>query len=214
MSSPTPFEPLGERARWRIAYELLLTKGVGDVLTYTEAGVALGLHPKEDRHTLGDAIRKGARELLLVNDHAVENVPNVGYRVIEANRHLVLASKRQRRARREITRGRELSEHVEWASLTPEERTFQEVAIRAFSVQGEMIRRLDVRQRQLADVMKAVVHRQERTDGEVTALRERLRRLEERDAERRRAAGEEVAPPEEPTVDEVPPVPDDGENGN
>lgn len=200
--SAAPFQPLGEQARWRTVYGLLVEKGVGDVLTYEEAGNPVGLHPLNDRSSLGAVIRKAARELLLINDRAVENVPNVGYRVVEARRHLAIASRHQRRARHEITRGREVSEHVQWASLTPEERTFQEVAIRAFTVQGEMIRRLDVRQRQLAEVMTAVVVRQERTDGEVTALRERLRRLEEAEAERR---GE--APPEEPEVEEAPEVP-------
>jgi hypothetical protein len=199
--SAAPFQPLGEQARWRTVYGLLVEKGVGDVLTYVEAGDLVGLHPLNDRSTLGAVIRKAARELLLINDRAVENVANVGYRVIEPRRHLVLASKHQRRARREITRGREVTEHVEWAALTADERSFQETALRAFTVQGEMIRRLDVRQRHLAGIMQAVVVRQQRTDGEVEQLRERLARLEEASGRSPETEADETAEPDAETAE-------------
>jgi hypothetical protein len=98
----TPFEPAGDKARWRVLYDVLTKHGVGDVVTYDVMGEALNLDPEKERHTIQMAIRRAAREYEREDHRALEPVPNEGYRVVEPAEHMRLA----RRPRRPVRVGR------------------------------------------------------------------------------------------------------------
>src|ERR1044071_7885349 len=65
-SSTTPLEvrmsemftPIGERARWRVIYELMRGADMGVTITYEDMATPLGLDPVKDRHALEMAARK------------------------------------------------------------------------------------------------------------------------------------------------------------
>lgn len=174
----SPFEPAGETARWRILYDLLSGRTVGDVLNYEVMAEALDLDPIEDRHTIQLAMRRASKELELENKHAVEAVQNVGYRIVEPEEHLRLARGQQRRSSRALARGHSKVVNVDLSNVDPEVRNAFQVVASAFAMQMEFNRRTDVRQKKLEGALDAVREKSTRTDEEVAELRARLDRLE------------------------------------
>jgi hypothetical protein len=172
------FQPIGDRARWRIVYDLLRKADVGDVTTYETLGEALELDPTEDRHAIQMAVRRAAVEHEEVDHRALESVPNVGYRIVEAQEHLRLARTQQRRSSKALARGQSKVVNVDMNGLPPEVRKAFDVTARAFAMLLDYNRRLDTRQRRLEDAIGSVVERSERSESEIATLRERLARLE------------------------------------
>lgn len=183
----SPFRPVGDRARWRIIYDLLSKRGVGDVLTYDEMAAALELDPKKDRMTIQLAMRRAAKELESVDKHAVDVIPNEGYRIVEPTEQVGLAKRHQRKANRSLVRGQSKVVNVDFNLIDPETRKAFEVMAGAFAAQIDFNRRMDVRQRNLERAVEAVTHQTEaqaqRTDEEIAELRGRLHRLEEKTSE-------------------------------
>lgn len=175
----SPFEPVGETARWRVLYQLLSDKAIDDVLTYEEMGAALNLDAVDDRHTIQVAMRRAAKELEQVNKHAVDAVQNVGYRVVKPEEHLNLAKRQQRRSSRALVRGHSNVVNVDLSSVDPEIRQAFQVVASAFAMQMEFNRRTDVRQKKLEESLDAVRETSTRTEEEVSQLRARLEKLEQ-----------------------------------
>jgi len=175
----SPFTPSGDRARWRVLYELLRSKEVGDVVTYREMGKVLDLHPDRDRQTMQLAMRRAVREYLTVDKRATDVIPNEGYRVVEAVEQLGLARRHQRSASRSLDSARAQLDNVDWARIQdPEARRALELAGVMLGRQQDMMRRMDIRQRRLEEIVDAVAVKSERTDAELDELRARLARLE------------------------------------
>jgi hypothetical protein len=176
-----PFDPIGDRSRWCIAYDLLRAAAVDDVVTYGELGAALGLDPDEDRHVIQMAMRRAAREHEEVDKRAVEAVTNRGYRIIPAPENLRLARGQQQKAGRSLERGRSKVVNVDLAGLDPEVRKAFEVVAVAFQWQVDQVRRLDIRQSRLEETIASMTTRTERTEDEINELKARLARLEHQD---------------------------------
>jgi hypothetical protein len=175
----TPFVPKGEQARWRIIYGLLRKLTVDDVLSYEQIGEALELDPIADRHTIQMAMRRAARELETEDKHAIDVIPNQGYRIVPAPEHLVLAKRQQKRAGKALARGHSKVVNVDLEGVDPQIRTALQVVAQAFAMQMDMNRRLSGRQDKLERAVKEIAGRSERSEGEVAELRARLERLEQ-----------------------------------
>jgi hypothetical protein len=173
-----PFMPAGERARWRIIYELLTAAGTGDIVTYEAMGLALDLEPEKDRHLIQMAVRRAGREHLLADSRALEPVPNAGYRIVEPSKQLELASRYQGKARRSVRRGHEQVTYVDVSGLDEATRQMFEIMAWKFGQQDEVIRRLDVRQQRMQRQVEAAASAAEHTSGEIASLRARLEKLE------------------------------------
>lgn len=150
----------------------------GDVLTYERAAEVLDLHPVVDRPVIQGAIRDAQRRNEVDNKHAIEAVPNVGYRVVEAAEHARLAKNYQRRSVVALKAGKSKVVNVDMSKLPPDTRKGFELMALAFSRQEDFNRRVDVRQRQLEQAMAAVTKQTERSSEEVAELRARLDALE------------------------------------
>lgn len=174
----SPFIPVGDRARWRILYDLLATKELGDTITYKEMGAALDI---TDRHALQMAFRRAAKRYETENNRAVEAIENVGYRIVEPNEHLRLAKNHQRKSGKSLERGQSKVIHVDMNGLEPEVRKAFEITARAFAILLDYNRRLDMRQDRLESALDSMTTRHERTEGEVAELKERLAKLERRE---------------------------------
>lgn len=175
----SPFGPKGETARWRLLYQLLAQTEVGDILRYEAMADKLELDPEADRHTIQVAMRRAARELLLVDKHAVEAVKNIGYRVVEPEEHLRLAKSQQRKSTQALVRGNSQVVNVDLSGVDPEVRNAFQVVASAFAMQMEFNRRTDIRQKKLEDALDSVREQSTKTDEEVSELRKRLERLEQ-----------------------------------
>lgn len=180
----TAFEPVGEQARWRTLYYLIRDVAVGDLLSYEEMATALDLDPLKDRNIIQLAMRRAGRELETTNKRAVDAVPNQGYRVVEPEEHALLARRHQRKSNRSLVRGHSKVVNVDFNQMDPEARKAIELMASAFASQMDFNRRMDVRQANLEKAVEAVTRQTEaqanRTDEELAALHDRLRRVEER----------------------------------
>lgn len=173
-----PFQPLGEKARWRTVYELLRKGAVGDVITYDEMGAALEVDPVEGRSILRGAVARAAREFELVDNHAVAPKRNEGYRIVKASEHVGLAGQHQRKSNRQLARSHSKVVHVDMNALTPVEQRVVAAAGQLISMQMDFQRRMDIRQKQVEQVAADLVVRTDRSEEEVAALRARLEKLE------------------------------------
>jgi hypothetical protein len=174
----TPFTPIGETARWRIIYNLLTGKDINDVLAYTEAAAALQVDAATQRHIIQGAVRRAAREFAVVDNRALEAVPNTGYRVVEAEEQLRLARYQQRRSSKALQRGRSLVSHADLSGVDPEVRRAFYVTGQLLSAQLDFNRRMDIRQKRLETAVQSMQVRSSLTDEEVAQLRARIERLE------------------------------------
>lgn len=173
-----PFRPAGDRARWLAVYEMLRDAAINDVVTYAALGGALGLHPDKDRHVIQMAVRRAAVEHEEVDKRAIEAVPNTGYRIVPAPENLRLARRHQKKAGRSLARGQSKAVNVNLSGMAPDIRSAFEVVARAFALQVDFNKRLDVRQAKLEDTVNAMSQRTDRTESEIAELKARLARLE------------------------------------
>lgn len=174
----SPFEPAGERARWKDVYDVLKAASIGDVVTYEQLGEALQLDPEADRHKIQMAIRRAAAEHEQQDKRALDAVTNVGYRIVEASEHLELARRHQSKASRALIRGHSKAVNVDLTGMDAQTRTALETVARAFAMQMDFNRRFDVRQKRLEEALNAASVRVDRSEQEIADLRSRLERLE------------------------------------
>lgn len=174
----SPFEPIGDTARWKILYDLLGECSVGGVLTYEVMAEALDLDPVKDRRTMQVAMQRAAKQFEEFDKHAITAVTNVGYRIVESVEHLGLARSQQRKSSKALVRGRSKVVNVDLSAVDPEIRKAFQVMASAFAMQMEFNRRTDVRQQKLEEALHAVRVESTKTSDEVAELRARLEKLE------------------------------------
>lgn len=173
------FKPVGERARWRIVYDVLLAANVGEIITYQQLAEELDLDAKTQRHLIQMALRRAAKEYEEENHRALEAVRNVGYRVIEPHAHLRVAQMHQKKAGKSLERGHSKIVNVDLSTLDAQTRHTFEVVGRAFSMQLDFNRRFSVRQDRIEKAMSGLEKQSERSAEEIAVLRARLDQLEQ-----------------------------------
>jgi hypothetical protein len=174
-----PFQPAGERARWRTAYDTLRTADVGDIVTYQQLGEALSLDPITERQKIQMAVRRAAQEYLTADQRALQAVTDEGYRVADASGHLALARQHQSRASKQLAKGHATATHVDLSNVDPATRTALIAVAQAFALQMDFNRRFDVRQKRLEEALSQVTERTDRSETEIAELRARLEKLEQ-----------------------------------
>lgn len=176
----TPFEPVGDLARWRVLVEKFAGVDRGTTLTYGELGRALDLDPAKDRRAIAAAVREASKALSRDHDRSLVAVRNVGYRVALPEEHFDLAGRHQGKARRSLVRSRAQVDHVDLSGMDDATRNAFHAAARVLAYQEGQMRRLDLRQRDLERVVDSITTRVERGEEETAA---RLSELERRIAE-------------------------------
>jgi hypothetical protein len=170
------FRPIGERARWRILYDVLKTLDVGTVFTYVRMAEILQMDPVKDRHVLQMSVQRAGKESELEDKRAIEAVRGVGYRVVEPERHLVLARQHSRRAGRSLQRGLSKVVNVDLNGVDPNIRGAFDLLARGFQQQAHFNERMN---RKVTDIGALVTEVSERTEEENKILKERMARLEQ-----------------------------------
>lgn len=173
-----PFEPIGDVARWQLIYDAISTRPVGAILSYNELGELLNLHPTNNRPLIQAAMRRAAKHSEKHDKRALDAIPNKGYRIVEAAEHLRLAKVQQHKASNALVRGNSKIVNADLSGLSPELQKTFEVIGHAFRLQMDMLRRTDVRQRRLEEAVNDITHRSDRSESEISELRQRLERLE------------------------------------
>jgi chaperonin cofactor prefoldin len=162
---------LGDRAQWRAVYELLKTKQVGDLVEYDELSDVLGRDVRKGR---GPYFR-ATEEFLAVNHRALENVRRVGYRVVEASDHEMLARRKHKGVRRGMRKVTNYIRYTNRDELTPEvARRFDAIELNCARMQGS-IDRLEARQERTEQAVQASQQQSTATDERVAKLEAALR---------------------------------------
>jgi hypothetical protein len=94
------FKPIRADGRsYRIvAVEHLKDKSPGTIVPYQELGAALELDPETELTKIQVSVRAANMTLLKRHSRGVENVTNVGYRILYAREHMVVAHSRETKA--------------------------------------------------------------------------------------------------------------------
>lgn len=150
----SPFTPHGEKARWRIIYDLLKSAAIGEVVGYDAMIDAVG--EGVDRAAVQMAARKAIQELERVDKRTAAAVPNEGYRIAQAAEHVALAERHNRKARTQIRRGYSRATNVDLNAVNTETRNALYTLAQGFAVQAEVNRRVQARQ-DAADEMLAML---------------------------------------------------------
>lgn len=173
-----PFEPINEKSRRVLVLEHLQEKSPGEIATYEELAVLLGMSEPQDRSIIQTTVGQASRALLETKNYAVEAVTNTGYRVVKADEHLRLAKGRQIKASRQLVKGKRVLVHTDSNDLSAEERTIHVQAIVLVGAQLDAVRRLNIRQQNTERALESVTKKQELTDDAVAKLNERLAAVE------------------------------------
>lgn len=158
-----PFEPKGEIAQWRVIYRMFQESDIDTVLDYATIGAALNLHPKNDRHRIQAAARRAAKQLLEVDDRAVEVVPDIGYKLVGAVRQIPMAGQQVERAGRALDKGKAFTTHIRMTELSDQERQIVHTMALGFA--------------QVAEWARAIGRRVEDHEGRLSDIEAELERL-------------------------------------
>ena len=158
------FRPIGERARWRMVYDLMRQAKLGDTVTYADMAKALGLNAKRDKHALQMAARRAGLELEKADHRAADAVRGVGYRIVQPAEILGLGQRRNRRAGRQLQRGAITVAAVDLDQVDVPTRQALETLARGFAVQGEINRRFLAKQAKQDDLINMLIGRVEKLE--------------------------------------------------
>ncbi|MEV7008235.1 hypothetical protein [Streptosporangium sp. NPDC051022] len=166
------FEVKNDQAEWRKIYAKALTLNVDDVLTYDDLGDLL------DRDFLADRspIYRTIRELEKNNARTLANVKGIGYRLAAAVEHEGLARSHHQRSRRQLRKAVSKAASANRAEMTVDERKRIDGLEMSLRQHSQMIRRLDLRDKEREAQLKDL--RREK-NADVAELSERVDRLAE-----------------------------------
>ncbi|MGL5909416.1 MAG: hypothetical protein ACRCZP_05400 [Phycicoccus sp.] len=176
-----PFEPVGDRARWRVLVDLFKATARGTMVDYVELGDALGLHPDNDRDAIRAAVQAASKHLSAEHNRSLQAVRGFGYRVVLPEEHIDLARGQQRRSRKALARAQVHVTHVDLSALDEVQRSMVMAAASALAWQQQQIKRLDLRQSDLEQVVASVVE----TKASVEQVAELEQRIADLEAERK-----------------------------
>jgi hypothetical protein len=150
-----------------------------DLVTYEQAGEALGLDPVDDRKPIRDAMRAAGRKLLAKEGRALRSVPDTGYRLAAPNEHITLARERKKRANTQMSTGLDVLSGTDLTGLSPEARDAVLAERSSFSRIVDFIVASDRRQQKTEAAVEEIKGQVTRTAEETAAVKERLARLEQ-----------------------------------
>lgn len=167
-----PFQPKADRPQWEIVYDLLVTRDIGDIVTYDELTEALGYDIRDNRKALYKAARVWGEDC----KRALAPVVNTGYRVVEPAEHERLARQHHLKSRRALRRGRSVIRNADRSLLSAEEVERFDRLEQSIARHSDLIRRLDARTERLEKTVRQTQTTTKKTDGRLAAIEEALRR--------------------------------------
>lgn len=172
------FQPIGERARWRVLVDLFCAVPRGELVEFPRIADAIGLDPDRDRKALRAAVRQAGPVLSAEHDRSVIAVRGRGYRVALPDEHVDLAAGQQRRSSRALVRAKRHVDHVDLSGMSEDGRRLVVAAATVLGYQQQQIKRLDLRQSDLESAMRTVMQRTDRTNEEIERIQGQVERMQ------------------------------------
>lgn len=113
------FQSAYEQPQWRVVYDRLVIMEIDDVVSYEELQT---LCPDMEFSAVRALFFQAKRHVLRDRQRAFENVRNVGYRMVHPRDQGRLATRHERKARRQATKALDLVTEVEYTMLSQAER--------------------------------------------------------------------------------------------
>lgn len=173
----TAFQPKDKVAQWRKVFPLLEGLDFGDTVTYEQLFDVLGLEPsKENRVYVRAPLDRAAKEWGAEHKRALQNVANVGYRVIQPEEHGDKSKSFRRKSRRSLQRSLKALQDADRSKLTLLKATeFDRLQI-TVARHGEMLRQIDSRQ---SKVERTLEEDRSKNEEDRAKNDERLARMED-----------------------------------
>ncbi|SIJ95529.1 Uncharacterised protein [Mycobacteroides abscessus subsp. abscessus] len=171
------FESISDKSRRQTVVDLFADVEPGQVVPYDFLEAALGL----DRAMTQGVVNQAKSGIQREHQKSLVAVRNVGYQVIEPQSHIRLAQDHQRKGRRQTRKALMAVENTDYDKLDEADRLRFDVAVGVIKTLVQWERRADLRyaSREKLDAFVAKQDsRNERTDNEVSELRDRLSRVE------------------------------------
>ena len=140
MTQQELFQPKGAQAQWKIIFERLSTMDIGDQVTDDEL---IALLPDAAESSWRGATMRAIKECENELKRSFTRVRYVGYRMVHAREHEVLAAQQRTRARRRLTAGQRKAHAADRSMLTAEERRRIDAVEMNMAQQADMLKRLD-----------------------------------------------------------------------
>jgi hypothetical protein len=166
------FDTIADKPRWALALDVFRDHHVGDVVAYADIAAVLD---KDDRATIQSAAREAGKRLLIEDGHAIEAVPNKGYRIVAPDEHIRLARGHEKRSRKALVRGHATVQNVDLNGLSEESKRVVLATAAGFSRVLDMMRQTN---KNVARVARAQEALELRVDEGLSENAERLARLE------------------------------------
>lgn len=112
------FQPAGEKARWRIAFDIFATAERGTVVMYDHLRQEMAC----DQASMQAAVRQAVPRLEKQMNRTLTPVRGVGYRVVLPEGHIELARQHLDKARESTNRAKSKVEHVDLNGVPVEAR--------------------------------------------------------------------------------------------
>ena len=175
MITQTMFKPKNEVAYWKMLYDIIVDRKLGDLVTYDEITEIVGKEVNNSRVH----IYRANKELVDKNNRMLEVVPTVGYRIVEGLEMYKGAENHKTKSKRQIKQSTFIATHIDTAVLTPDQKTTlsnflthnQEIA----NVLNQKIDRAGVATQYAAMAGKRALDAAEFTLEELTQLKEILK---------------------------------------
>jgi hypothetical protein len=120
--------PVSPHPAWKKLYAGLKDHiAHGDLLSYKELAIRLDLDPRSNKGR-AQFLRCAKQILLDLNLHC-ENIPKIGYRVVQASEHIRCANQQVTKARKRLGRGLAIAVHIDYSKLTQEQLRLQTDAL-------------------------------------------------------------------------------------
>lgn len=183
------FEKKGEKSQKTLVLEAFESAQSGEVVSYEKLGEILKMNPSTQRTHIQSVVNATKKSLLDKQSKGLEAVPNEGYRIIAPNEHVSLAQKHQGKVSRSLKRAKNTVDRADFNKLTEVEKNLVLAAGRALGFQQEQIRKLDIRQQKLEQVLSAFIPAQQEVNAEVKS---EIQKLNDRLAELNKKFEQEV----------------------
>lgn len=164
----------------QLVVDLIKDRPFDSVTTYDELAAVLSMNARADRQLIRSVVHAAQDSLAKDYHRTLKAVRAVGYRIIRPEEHVIVAGELQRKAGRTVALARITVESVDLAELSAEGRKIAMAAAAALGYQAQMIQRMDLRQRNVEQVLDAVTEKVEVTVAETEGHKARLAELEQR----------------------------------
>lgn len=171
------FESMSDKSRRQTVVDLFETVQPGEVVPYNVLEDVLGL----DRPTTQSVVNQAKTGIQRTHQKSLVAVRNVGYQVIQPGSHLRLAQHHQKKGRKQTRRALMAVENTDYDQLDETQRLRFDVAVSVIKTLVQWEKRADLRfasREKLDEFVSQQDSRNQRTDSEVSELRNRLARVE------------------------------------